>query len=186
MLVLSRSRNEAVIVGDDVRVTLLDIRVGDAAIRGAKVRLGFEAPKEIPIQRQEVFDRINAKASSESHSGAHSEPHSGSHSGASRQKPEISGKRMPVHEAAVRLQIQTPPDVAIHCSRASKDASGHHRIVPSCETESRSDGQDPALALPPVRVIDCRKEDNILIGNQLLITIVDVFRFVPDSPQNSC
>jgi len=50
MLVLSRGRNETVIVGDDVKVTLLDILFDEAAGRSAKVSLGFQAPKDVPIQ----------------------------------------------------------------------------------------------------------------------------------------
>ena len=58
MLVLSRMRNESIVIGGqggipEIRVTVVDIR-------GDKVRLGLEAPKEIPINRKEVHDRINA------------------------------------------------------------------------------------------------------------------------------
>ena len=58
MLVLSRHRDESIMIGDDVVVTIVDIR-------GDKVRLGIEAPQEIPVHRQEVYDAIkreNAKA----------------------------------------------------------------------------------------------------------------------------
>ena len=51
MLVLSRQREEVVMIGDDVAVTVVDIR-------GDKVRLGFEAPKNVPVHRREVFDAI--------------------------------------------------------------------------------------------------------------------------------
>ena len=101
-------------------------------------------------------------------------------SGSYRPKPNIAGKVQPVHDAAVRLQIQAPPEFSIHCSRASENTSGHRNIVPSCPTESISADQDHALGLSPIRVIDCRTEDIILIGNQLLITIIGVFRFVAD------
>jgi carbon storage regulator len=47
MLVLSRERDEAVMVGD-IKVTVV-------SIRGDKVRLGFEAPKKVPIHRYEVW-----------------------------------------------------------------------------------------------------------------------------------
>ena len=58
MLVLSRHKNEAVMIGDQVKVVVVEIR-------GDKVRLGFEGPHEIKIHRQEVFDAIarqNSKA----------------------------------------------------------------------------------------------------------------------------
>jgi carbon storage regulator len=51
MLVLSRQRDESIIIGDNVVVTIVDIR-------GDKVRLGIQAPQEIPVHRQEVYDAI--------------------------------------------------------------------------------------------------------------------------------
>ena len=59
MLVLSRHRYESIMIGDDVTITVVDIR-------GDKVRLGIDAPQEIPVHRQEVYDAIkreNRKAS---------------------------------------------------------------------------------------------------------------------------
>ncbi len=59
MLVLSRQRDESIMIGDNVVVTIVDIR-------GDKVRLGIEAPTEIPVHRQEVYEAIkreNQKAS---------------------------------------------------------------------------------------------------------------------------
>jgi carbon storage regulator len=58
MLVLSRQRDESIIIGDNIVITIVDIR-------GDKVRLGIEAPTEIPVHRQEVYEAIqreNAKA----------------------------------------------------------------------------------------------------------------------------
>jgi carbon storage regulator len=51
MLVLSRHRDESIMIGDDVVVTIVDIR-------GDKVRLGIDAPTSIPVHRQEVYDAI--------------------------------------------------------------------------------------------------------------------------------
>lgn len=51
MLVLSRHRDESIIIGDNVVVTIVDIR-------GDKVRLGINAPQDIPVHRQEVYDAI--------------------------------------------------------------------------------------------------------------------------------
>lgn len=59
MLVLSRHRDESIIIGDDIVITVVDIR-------GDKVRLGIDAPKEVPVHRQEVYEAIkreNARAS---------------------------------------------------------------------------------------------------------------------------
>ncbi|MEC7407373.1 MAG: carbon storage regulator CsrA [Planctomycetota bacterium] len=51
MLVLSRHRDESIMIGDDVVITIVDIR-------GDKVRLGIKAPQEIPVHREEVYDAI--------------------------------------------------------------------------------------------------------------------------------
>ena len=51
MLVLSRHRDESIMIGDDVVITIVDIR-------GDKVRLGIDAPQDIPVHRQEVYEAI--------------------------------------------------------------------------------------------------------------------------------
>lgn len=51
MLVLSRQRDESIIIGENVVVTIVDIR-------GDKVRLGIEAPAEMPVHRKEVYEAI--------------------------------------------------------------------------------------------------------------------------------
>lgn len=51
MLVLSRQRDESIIIGDNVVITVVDVR-------GDKVKLGIEAPKEIPVHRREVYEAI--------------------------------------------------------------------------------------------------------------------------------
>ena len=51
MLVLSRQRDQSIVIGDNVVVTIVDVR-------GDKVRLGIDAPGEIPVHRQEVYDAI--------------------------------------------------------------------------------------------------------------------------------
>jgi carbon storage regulator len=54
MLVLSRKKNESIVINNDVVVTVV-------VIRGDKVPLGIVAPKEVPVHRQEVFDAIHGK-----------------------------------------------------------------------------------------------------------------------------
>jgi carbon storage regulator len=51
MLVLSRQKDESIIIGDDVEVTIVDVR-------GDKVRLGISAPKSITVHRKEVYEAI--------------------------------------------------------------------------------------------------------------------------------
>jgi carbon storage regulator len=52
MLVLSRQRNESIMIGEDVVVTIIDVR-------GDRVRLGIDAPTEIPVHRREVYEAIH-------------------------------------------------------------------------------------------------------------------------------
>ena len=51
MLVLSRTRDESIVIGDDIQITIVDVR-------GDKVRLGINAPTTIPVHRKEVYDAI--------------------------------------------------------------------------------------------------------------------------------
>jgi len=51
MLVLSRHRDESIMIGDDVVITIVDIR-------GDKVRLAFEAPNSVTVHRKEVYEAI--------------------------------------------------------------------------------------------------------------------------------
>jgi carbon storage regulator len=51
MLVLSRKKNESIVINNDITIVVVEIR-------GDKVRLGVEAPKEVPVHRQEVYDAI--------------------------------------------------------------------------------------------------------------------------------
>lgn len=53
MLVLTRRKDEAIIIGDNIRVTVVEIR-------GDRVKLGFEAPGEVTVHREEIHQRIVA------------------------------------------------------------------------------------------------------------------------------
>ena len=54
MLVLTRKKNESIVINDVIKVMVVDIR-------GDKVRLGIQAPREIEVHRQEVYDQIHGK-----------------------------------------------------------------------------------------------------------------------------
>ena len=56
MLVLSRKKDESIIINDHITVTVVEIR-------GDKVRLGIDAPKEISVHRREVYDAIQSQKS---------------------------------------------------------------------------------------------------------------------------
>ena len=58
MLVLSRQRDESIMIGDEVEITIVDVR-------GDKVRLGITAPKSIPVHRREIYDAIQREKGEE-------------------------------------------------------------------------------------------------------------------------
>lgn len=61
MLVLSRKKNEALVIDDRITITVIEIR-------GDKVRLGIEAPRDVPIHRSEVYEAIQAERAAVSES----------------------------------------------------------------------------------------------------------------------
>ena len=90
MLVLSRQLDESIIIGDEIVVTVVDIR-------GDKVRLGIQAPNHIPVHRQEVFDAIQRQGTGEPIDGA--APAAGN----GRKAPaDPVGKRTIIIEATLR------------------------------------------------------------------------------------
>lgn len=63
MLVLSRKKNESIVINNDITIVVVEIR-------GDKVRLGVEAPKEVPVHRREVYDAIHRANNDASEKGA--------------------------------------------------------------------------------------------------------------------
>jgi carbon storage regulator len=59
MLVLSRKKNESIVINNDITIVVVEIR-------GDKVRLGVEAPKEVPVHRREVYDAIKRNSAVQS------------------------------------------------------------------------------------------------------------------------
>jgi carbon storage regulator len=57
MLVLSRKKNESIVINDNIHITVVEVR-------GDKVRLGVTAPKSVPVHRKEIADKIEAKEAS--------------------------------------------------------------------------------------------------------------------------
>ena len=58
MLVLSRQRDESIMIGDDVEITIVDVR-------GDTVRLGINAPREISVHRKEIYEAIQREKTQE-------------------------------------------------------------------------------------------------------------------------
>ena len=67
MLVLSRKKNESIGINNDITIVVVEIR-------GDKVRLGIDAPREIPVHRQEVFDAIQRENDQENVAAAPAPP----------------------------------------------------------------------------------------------------------------
>jgi carbon storage regulator len=84
MLVLSRQRDETIMIGDDIEVTVVDIR-------GDKVRLGINAPKEISVHRKEVYDAIRR----ENRAAAQVKPEDLSGLGKIAPKPQPNDEKKP-------------------------------------------------------------------------------------------
>jgi carbon storage regulator len=51
MLVLSRQRDQTIVIGDNIRITIVDVR-------GDKVRVGIDAPRDVSVHREEIYDAI--------------------------------------------------------------------------------------------------------------------------------
>ncbi|MCA9127796.1 MAG: carbon storage regulator CsrA [Planctomycetales bacterium] len=63
MLVLSRKKNESIVINNDITIVVVEIR-------GDKVRLGVEAPREVPVHRREVYDAIQRSQQDDSTNSA--------------------------------------------------------------------------------------------------------------------
>ena len=83
MLVLSRQRDETIMIGDEVEVTIVDVR-------GDKVRLGITAPARIAVHRKEVYEAIRAENEQ-----------------ASKASPGFEGLKAPLSPGPARLRTTT-------------------------------------------------------------------------------
>jgi carbon storage regulator len=81
MLVLSRKKDERIVINNDITIVVVEIR-------GDKVRLGVEAPKEVPVHRREVYDAIARGEPLDASSGSEA-----SHSSADRGTPDENSQR---------------------------------------------------------------------------------------------
>ena len=62
MLILTRRISESIIIGDDVKITVL-------GVKGNQVRIGIDAPKNVSVHREEIYDRIKNEGGTGNHQG---------------------------------------------------------------------------------------------------------------------
>ncbi|MCD6378055.1 MAG: carbon storage regulator CsrA [Planctomycetes bacterium] len=87
MLVLSRQRNETIMIGDDIEITIVDVR-------GDKVRLGITAPPHIAVHRKEVYEAIRRnKSASQSGNGQPSSVESFANRRSKKEENSSKGKQ---------------------------------------------------------------------------------------------
>jgi carbon storage regulator CsrA len=154
MLVLSRRRDESVMVGDEVTVTVEEILDNKGQrIFGAKVRLGFQSPRYVAIFRSECRERVDSTFLP---SGA-----------PKRQRPQ-AGKLVELADAWVRLKIQVPRRIPVRCNGQ-----------PVRETKSIHTDDEQTVASSVVHHIVCHKEDRITICNNIMVAALDVLQFIP-------
>jgi len=99
MLVLSRQRDETIMIGDDIEVTVVDIR-------GDKVRLGITAPREISVHRKEVYEAIRR----ENRAAAQVKPEDLSGIGKLGPKPAPQQQQQPQQPPPPQQQPPPPQD----------------------------------------------------------------------------
>ncbi|TVS16425.1 MAG: carbon storage regulator [Planctomycetaceae bacterium] len=155
MLVLSRRRDESVVVGDEVLVTVQEVLDQQGGrIAGAKVRLGFQSPRHVAIFRSECQDRDLTDGS----------PRRGS-----RRTYVLAGKLITVPDALVRLSIQVPHRIPV-CRNGQP-------LVASLPVEPIDASRSAAKATYD---IVCREEDRVTICNNIVIATLDIQQFVPN------
>lgn len=98
MLVLSRQRDESIMIGDDVEITIVDVR-------GEKVRLGINAPPHVPVHRKEVYEAIKREKEAAAKGG----PPGPVESLAKRRAPAEPPKPLPAEPEQKEPPAQPPP-----------------------------------------------------------------------------
>jgi carbon storage regulator CsrA len=157
MLVLCRKRNESVVLGDEVTVTVEEICGGDGQrIFGAALQLGFQSPPYVSIYRSE----LRAKGSGGSHAG-----------GTARPAPPRPGRRVEISDAVVRLRIHLPRKIPVCCNG-----------TPTAGVDAEERPDDDAHTSTAEHHVTCHKEDRITICNNITVAILKFHRFV--SPEN--
>ncbi|MCD4727408.1 MAG: carbon storage regulator [Pirellulales bacterium] len=154
MLVLSRGKNQSVVIGDEITLNVEDIRDGEdgRCIFGATVRLGFQMPSYVSILRSELLSKRSVTTQTAKVA----------------KRPRMrSGEIVDIHDARVRLQIQTPQKVPV-CH------NGTPVVGSVLEKGDGGETDGPKMMYH----ITCRKEDRIAICRNIIIAALDFHYFV--------
>ena len=138
MLVLSRQRDETIMIGDEVEVTVVDIR-------GDKVRLGITAPKEVTVHRKEVYEAIKR----ENRAAAQVRPEDlGSAGGSGRPSgPKLVGNGQPGESVKQTLRPTIRATLPESPKPQRPDRSPQRR--PQQQADERNGGPAPEQSSPP-------------------------------------
>jgi carbon storage regulator len=112
MLVLSRMKNESIVINDDITIVVVEIR-------GDKVRLGVEAPKEVPVSRREVYEAIRRNQ----------QPYLAKANGAAR--PWSNSATAAVLEPKPVAVQERPPRDGLCCPQCQSDDVRIERVKPA-------------------------------------------------------
>lgn len=154
MLVLTRKRYESVVLADEITVTVEEISDGDGArLSRTRVRLGFQCPRHISIERSECRARNPGAARG--------------NDGAAPASPR-PGMLSEVPDAQVRLQIRVPRKVPVCLNGA-----------PTLGLESDPRGDDTTCSSTAVYRLTCHQEDVVTICRNISVAPVAFLRFVP-------
>ncbi len=154
MLVLTRKTYETVVVGDEITVTVEDISdTNGRHLSGARVRLGFQCPRQVSIERSECRPRNSGQ---------------GHWDGARKTAQPRPGKVSKVSDAQVRLRIKVPRKVPV-CLNGTPTVGLDSQQAPA--------GTDSASVA--MYRITCRQEDLVTICKNITVAALAFHRFDP-------
>ena len=154
MLVLTRKKYETVVVGDEITVTVEEISDRDGQhLSGARVRLGFQCPRQVSIERSECRARSSASSCSD---------------GTARVAQPRPGKVSQLADAQVRLRIQVPRRVPV-CLNGT----------PTVGLDSQPKLGDTDHHSMTLYRITCRQEDLVSICKNITVAALAFHRFDP-------
>ena len=163
MLVLSRKRHQSILIGESIRLTVLESAADEDVLFDANVRLGFQAPKQVQILREEVHRRMNS-------------------SGGGNYRPKIAekiaGRSVFIPNAKVRMRVELPENRwAVRCFGVTKPPSRVADGISGDPLVANKNARPAVDGRSEIEVI-AHKDARIEIGDSITILLIGVFRFV--------